>query len=449
MTDTTIDPQLLGRFDVPTPRYTSYPTALAFEPMDQIPTERVYTVDAPVSLYFHMIYCRSLCWYCACTKTVTRDQSKGARYVDRLLRELDLRTEQIGDRPVVQLHLGGGTPTFFTAEELATLARTVRANFDVAPDAEFSVEIDPRELSDEQVSALAEGGFSRASLGVQDHNPAVQTAIHREQPYEMTANAVERLRKAGIGAINFDLVYGLPFQTPESFRRTVADVAALAPDRLAVYSYAHVPWAAPAQKLLTRRTELPGADAKIAMFVTAAEELADAGYDHIGMDHFATPDDALSQALRDGTLRRNFMGYTTHRGVDIHGFGASAISQTPTTYFQNERELGRWEQRIDAGETPTLRGLKLGPEDRLRRDAIMSVMCSNGLDLATIGDRYGIDGATYFAGALAALDELAVDGLVEREGTRVRVTRKGRFLVRNIARVFDANQELQGFSKAI
>ena len=396
-----------------------------------------------------MVYCRALCWYCACNKVVTRRQSKSGLYLDRLLAELELRAESLEHRPIVQMHLGGGTPTFFTATDLEALARFVRSRLDVVDDAELSIEIDPRELDDDQIAALADTGFTRASLGVQDHDPRVQEAIHRIQPYEMTQSAVDRLRNAGIGAINVDLVYGLPHQTEASFRETVRDVIALEPDRLAIYSYAHVPWAAPAQKLLTRDTELPGADAKIAMFLAAAELLADHGYVHIGMDHFARPDDSLSEALREGTLRRNFMGYTTHRGVDIHGFGASAISQTPNTYFQNARELAEWEERVSSGETPVIRGYRLSTEDRLRRDAIMSVMCSNRLDFSSIGDPYDIDGLDFFATSFDALEQLADDGLVRMEDGILDVTAKGRFLVRNVAHTLDTRRELRGFSKAI
>lgn len=444
-----LTPELLARYNVPTPRYTSYPTALAFEPMEP---PRPTTADAgrPVSLYFHMIFCRSMCWYCACTKEITHSTSRGGQYLDRLLGELELRADWLHHRPIVQMHLGGGTPTFFTSAELEALTRFVRYRFDVSPDAELSIEIDPREVSDEQIDALARSGYRRASLGVQDHEPTVQAAINRHQPYEMTAGVTRRLRAAGIDAVNFDLVYGLPHQTPESFRRTVEDVADLEPNRLAIYSYAHVPWAAPSQKLLTRNAELPGPAAKIEMFLAAAEVLLERGYRHIGMDHFARAEDTLTTALDEGSLQRNFMGYTTHRGIDIHAFGASAISQTRDTYFQNPRELSAWEAAIDAQQLPATRGITLTLEDEVRRAAIMGIMCSQNVDLTTLGEPFGVDAVAMLGPDLAALEPLARDGLVEVHGTQVRVTPLGRFLVRNVAAVFDArSRAVEGYSRAV
>lgn len=445
-----IDAKLLRKYDVPVPRYTSYPTALSFEPMTDVPEPSFGADSGPVSLYFHLPFCRKLCWYCACTKVISGRQSKSGTYLDRLFNEMELRLDSLADRDVVQLHLGGGTPTFFLAEELEALARWVRARLAVSADADFSIEIDPRELNDEQVVTLAKVGFNRASLGVQDHDPRVQKAINRHQPREMTQSAVERLRDAGISALNFDLVYGLPFQTVDSFRKTIEDVIALGPDRLAVYSYAHVPWAAPAQKLVTRDTELPGVDEKIGMFLEATRLLTDAGFVHIGMDHFARPDDDLSTSLQAGTLRRNFMGYTTHRGVDIQAFGASAISQTQDAYFQNHREIAQWEESVDAGEAPVFRGFELDHDDRVRRDVIMQVMCSNRVDLDQVGAKWGIDAHDYFAEELSELDSLAADGLIEADAKGFVVTATGRFLVRNVAATFDARRRSQsGFSKAI
>ena len=440
--------QLLQRYDVPTPRYTSYPTALAFEPMTEFPE---HDTSGPVSLYFHMVFCRSLCWYCACTKEITRTQSRSGRYLDRLLGELELRADTLAGRPIVSMHLGGGTPTFFTAVELDALARFVGDRFELADDAELSIEIDPRELADAQVEVLAEAGFTRASLGVQDHDPRVQAAIHRHQPFEMTADAVARLRAAGIDAINVDLVYGLPHQTPERFRRTCEEVASLEPNRLAVYSYAHVPWIAPAQKLVTRSAELPDAEAKIAMFLEATDVFQSQGYRHIGMDHFALADDTLTRALDSGTMQRNFMGYTTHRGVDICGIGVSAISQTGDAYIQNARELTEWEAAIDAGQIPCTRGIQLTREDQLRREIVMKIMCSNEVDIDAIATRYDVDDpAIFFAKELEALGPLVEDGLVRRRDMRLEVTQLGRFLVRNIAATFDTSRrEHQGYSRAV
>ena len=444
-----ITEDMLARYDVPVPRYTSYPPALAFEPLDAPPELEGDERNRPLSLYFHMMFCRQLCWYCACNKKVERRQARSGAYLDRLLSELEMRAPWVEHRSIVQMHLGGGTPTFFTATELDALTRFVRQRFDVDSGAELSIEIDPRELDDEHVDVLAASGYNRASLGVQDHDPRVQAAINREQPRQMTADAVRRLRNVGIDQINVDLVYGLPHQTVDSFRRTVEEVIDLRPDRLAIYAYAHVPWVAPAQKLLTRDTALPDRAVKLGMFAAAVDVLVAAGYEHIGMDHFARMDDPLAIARREGTMRRNFMGYTTHRGVDIQAFGASAISQTATTYFQNVRDLEPWEQAIDAGEHPVARGLRLREEDQLRREIIMGVMCSHVVDFATIGEPWGVDARPILRSAESALAPFIADNLVEVRGDCVSVTETGRFLVRNIAAAFDVDRSAEGYSRAV
>jgi oxygen-independent coproporphyrinogen-3 oxidase len=447
-------PRLAKRFNVPTPRYTSYPTALGFEDVD---ADEVWSrelredSDAPVSLYFHLPFCRKLCWYCACSKTITKNQARSGEYLQRLLRELELKRERLKGRELVQLHLGGGTPSFFTGEELYELVARSRELLNARADAEFSIEIDPRELSEQQVQWLARAGFNRASLGVQDHAPSVQKIINREQPYEMTRNAVQWLREAGIGSVNFDLVYGLPGQTTESFQQTMNDIMELRPERLAVYSYAHVPWVAPAQKLL-ERARIPGPDEKLALFDIAAENLLDAGYEFVGMDHFALPDDELAVSSRENRLHRNFMGYTTRPDAELHGLGATAISQTDGQYFQNERELQDWEQRIDAGELPIVKGVQLNEEDQRRRAIIMAIMCRTAFRFAELR---GIDSAHSFeedfADELDALDEFVKAGLVERTAHGLKILPTGRFFVRNIARVFDAysSAHKDRFSKAV
>lgn len=448
------DLELSKRFNVPTPRYTSYPTALSFEDFDASEVwhhERAGQSDSPLSLYFHMPFCRKLCWYCACSKVITGNQELSSAYLDRLFKELDLKRDLLAGRPLIQMHLGGGTPSFFTGEELARLVERVRDLVSMEADAELSIEIDPRELSREQVQWIAEAGFNRASLGVQDHNPEVQKLIHREQPYEMTRAAAEWLREAGIERLNFDLIYGLPGQTPESFNETINDVIGLSPDRLAVYSYAHVPWVAPAQKLL-ERAHIPGPDEKIELFGLATRRLLEAGYEFIGIDHFAKPDDELAVAARDDTLHRNFMGYTTRRGAELHGIGVTSISQTADQYFQNERELEDWEAAIDSGKLPIVRGVRLDEDDQMRRSVIMAIMCRAHV---RFDDVVGIESAAefrqVFEDELASLDEFENEGLVKIRQEEIEILPLGRFFVRNIARVFDGRSGGGGqrFSKAI
>lgn len=447
-----IDFQHLKEFDVPVPRYTSYPTALSLtecKAQEVVEFENVRRPDGPVSLYFHLPFCQSLCWYCACTKIITNDRSKSRVYLERVRKELQLKKAWFEGRKMTQLHLGGGTPTFMTTDELAELLQMTREVIEWAEDAEIGIEIDPRTLDEGDAFKLAEAGFNRASLGVQDHDPKVQRAIHRIQPLEQTRAAVESLRAAGFGSINMDLIYGLPVQTLESFNQTIEDVIALRPDRLAIYSYAHVPWAAPAQKILETRYGLPSADEKIQLFLLAAQKLDDAGYVHIGMDHFALPEDSLSKALHDQTLRRNFQGYSTQAGVEIHGFGMSSISQTDRQYFQNAKELEDWEAAIDFDALPVIKRVVLSEEDALRRDIIMAIMCSAKLDLDALSGAYGWS-ADDFQDEWSQLRVMQDKGLVELEGSTLQVTPVGRFFVRNIAAIFDTYRAAQkGFSKAI
>jgi oxygen-independent coproporphyrinogen-3 oxidase len=437
-----VDLDLLRRYDVPAPRYTSYPTALQFD--TSLDADAVghhmakrQAGGRPVSLYVHLPFCRSLCWYCACTRVISKNRDDAADYVDRLVEEIKLRSEWVGDAPVVQIHLGGGTPTFLPPKQILRLGRTMRRVFDVCDDAELAVEIDPRECTDAHIDALRDIGFNRASVGVQDNNERVQRAIHRVQPWETTLQVTDTLREAGFDSINYDLIYGLPHQTPETFGRTLDDVVEADPDRLAVYSYAHVPWVNPAQKHL-EGDALPGPDTKLALLKHAIERLGDAGYRYIGMDHFARPDDELSRALDEGTLRRNFQGYSTGQGVDIHGFGMSAISQTDGMYFQNRKELPVYEEHIDQGDIPIFRGVTLTRDDRIRRRTIEHLMCRRELNFDALSQEHGIDFQDYFADALRELTDLEDDGLVELSSEALRITDRGRLFLRNIAMPFDA-----------
>jgi oxygen-independent coproporphyrinogen III oxidase len=350
----------------------------------------------------------------------------------------------------VQLHLGGGTPTFLLPAELRALGASLRARFAFADGAEASVEIDPRRLTQEHVAALREAGFTRASIGVQDHDPAVQRAINRVQPAEQTAEVVAWLRAAGFASINVDLIYGLPHQTEASFGRTLRDVLTLQPDRLAVFSYAHVPWIKPAQHLL-ETDALPGTALKLALLEVTVETLCGAGYEYIGMDHFARTDDELAVAQRRGSLHRNFQGYTTHGDADLYGFGLSAISSAEGAYWQNEKTLDRYETSLAAGRLPYARGYLLTQDDYLRRELITRLMCDMRLDFAALSARLGLDATDYFARELRSLADLEADGLVELSNTGLEVTTAGRLLVRVIAMRFDAYTALakDRYSRAI
>jgi oxygen-independent coproporphyrinogen-3 oxidase len=436
-----VDIDLLKKYNVAGPRYTSYPTALHFDEQVDAATVRRRLVEQldrsrPMSLYFHLPFCRRLCWYCACTKVITGDRSKSRDYLELLEREMSLRDEITAGRPVVQMHFGGGTPTFLSADEIRLLGERIHEHFDFDRHAEISVEIDPREFDPAKAKALAEIGFNRASLGIQDSNPEVQQAINRIQPMDQNRQTVSWLRATGINSINVDLIYGLPHQTLESFERTIDDVLELDPDRFAIYSYAHVPWVNPAQKHL-EKTGLPSADTKLQLLKLVIERLCAEGYVYIGMDHFARPDDELAVAQRTGKLQRNFQGYSTWGGTEIMAYGMSAISQSEDMYFQNYKGLDDYGQALQAGQGPAYRGVILSEEDRIRRQAIMEVMCRAQVDYAAMSEQMGIDFASYFAEDIASLDELEADGLVRRHPDRLEITETGRLFIRNIAMKFD------------
>jgi oxygen-independent coproporphyrinogen-3 oxidase len=439
-----VDLDLVRKYNVPGPRYTSYPPATHFS--DRVTPEQILeavrannTTARDLSLYFHLPFCYSLCWYCGCTTVITTQQGQSGTYLDHLRKELALLTPMLHrDRRVVQLHFGGGSPTFMLPEELRALGRLIHEHFTLDERAEAGVEIDPRRLTRDHVVALREAGFNRASLGVQDHNPIVQKAVHRIQPYEITKQSVDWVREAGFESINIDLIYGLPHQTPESFERTLDEVLTLKPDRFAVFNYAYVPWIKPAQKIIKEET-LPSADTKLAILKLTIEKLTREGFVYIGMDHFARADDELAVAQRQKTLQRNFQGYSTRGGADIYAFGMSSISQAGDAYWQNEKELPAYYAALDAGRLPITKGYLLTEDDRIRRHTIMRLMCDLSLDYAAQSSALGLDFAAYFAKELASLDDLAADGLLERSATGLTVTNRGRLLVRNIAMRFDAH----------
>ncbi|MDP1581357.1 MAG: oxygen-independent coproporphyrinogen III oxidase [Candidatus Didemnitutus sp.] len=457
---TAIEPalELVRKYNIPGPRYTSYPTAPQFSA--EIDRTALLTevkrdnadASTPLSLYFHLPFCESLCWYCGCNTVITRRLASAGEYVDLLIKELELTAPLLDPRrPVTQLHFGGGTPTFLPPAEIDRLAHAIHRLFTFSADAEISVEIDPRRLTQEHVAAFRRLGCNRASLGVQDTNPQVQVAIHRWQPLELTTQAIAWLRAAGYQSVSVDLIYGLPLQTTESFAQTLDEVIALNPDRLAVFSYAHVPWIKPAQKIFDDRQQLPTTEVKLAMLNTATQKLVAAGYAQIGMDHFARPEDELAVAFVEGTLHRNFQGYTTRAGASLYGFGMSSISQTDGSFRQNYKDLPEYIDAINAGRLPIERGYLLSEDDRRRRTIVTDIMCARGLDFARLSQQLGLDFAATYATELNGLDDLVADGLVVRSESGIDVTPLGRLFVRIIAMRFDAHlaKQRSGFSKVV
>jgi oxygen-independent coproporphyrinogen-3 oxidase len=439
-----LDFDLIRKYSIPGPRYTSYPAATQFTTdLASLKLDDAIAADnqagsGPLSLYFHLPFCETRCWFCGRTTVITRNHGAAGDYLEGLAKEMALVAGRIDrQRVVTQVHLGGGTPTFFPPDDLRRLGELVHSHFNVPAGTEFSVEIDPRRLTHDHVVALAAIGANRASLGVQDTDPRVQLAIHRFQPHQLNHQAFQWLREHGFGSINVDLIQGLPRQSTESFGRTVDDVLGLQPDRLSVFSYAHVPWIKPAQKILEDQG-LPGPDEKLSMYAIAHSKLTDAGYVDIGLDHFARPDDALAKAQAAGALHRNFQGYSTHAGASLYGFGLSAISSTNDTYRQNHRTLPAWRAAVDAGQLPYDRGLRLNPEDLRRRVIVMRVMCDRRLDFTALSSELGVEFGSTYAAELASLSDLESDGIIRRTPAGFEVTPVGAPLLRVVAMRFDA-----------
>ena len=448
---------LVKKYNVPGPRYTSYPPATQFS--DQVSRDtllqniRANNESAgDLSLYFHLPFCQTLCWFCGCTTVITTQQGQSAAYLKYIEKELDLMGQFLNPkRKAVQLHFGGGTPTFLLPEEIRALGRLIQSRFQLAADIEAGVEVDPRRLTRDHIEALGEAGFNRASMGVQDNNPVVQKAIHRIQPFEETKSAVDWIRGAGFKSVNIDLIYGLPYQTPDSFEKTLDEVLTLRPDRFAIFNYAHVPWLKPAQRIFTEGI-LPSAETKLELLKLTIEKLTSSGYAYIGMDHFALTGDELAIAQRQKTLQRNFQGYSTRGGADIYAFGMSSISQTDGIYWQNYKELPAYYAELDHGKPPIARGYLLTADDKIRRTTIMRLMCDLSLDFADMSEKLAIDFEHYFARELASLADLEADGLIERTPRGLNVTDLGRLLIRNIAMRFDAYlpaEKERRFSKTI
>lgn len=451
--DTSASPvtkELLLKYNTAGPRYTSYPTAPVWQDSYDAQTHeqtirqtnsRTEPNPHPLSIYTHLPFCEQRCLFCGCNVVITKQRDQAEKYLGYLFKEMETIAGWMDrSRPVVQFHWGGGTPTYLSEEQMERLFRFQTSLFPLSPDAEVAIEVDPRVTTPEQLNVLRELGFNRISLGVQDFNPQVQETIHRVQPLDMTTATVEHCRALGFEGLNFDLIYGLPFQTVESFTQTVQEVIALSPDRIALYSYAHVPWLSPHQTQIPENA-LPETETKFRILQTALQLLTEAGYLYIGMDHFAKPQDELGQALQKGTLHRNFMGYTVQQGhlpSDLYGFGVSAISGLQGQFAQNWRKLSQYYEALDNNRIPVMRGYVLSDEDKLRQQVILAILCQGRIDYANVNQQFGIDFKTHFAEALQQLAVPAEDGLVVLNSDSLLVTPVGRMFSRNLAMPFDA-----------
>ncbi|MDS1141217.1 oxygen-independent coproporphyrinogen III oxidase [Pusillimonas sp. SM2304] len=442
--DIEISETLIRRFDSSGPRYTSYPTADRFNAgfteaayLGYLGQRAAAASNPLLSVYVHLPFCESLCYFCACNKIITQDHGRSAEYLRYLDKEMALAARHLGaDRKTGQLHLGGGTPTFLSAAELTQLMDMIRRHVEFTPDAELGVEIDPRTVNDATLGLLAGLGFNRTSFGVQDFDPDVQAAVNRIQPLTMVEAALNASRKAGFQSVNIDLIYGLPKQTLASFDRTLDEVVRLSPDRIALYNYAHLPSRFKAQRLI-KAEDLPSAEARLQIFLMSMRRLLEAGYVYIGLDHFAKPDDELNQARLDKSLHRNFQGYTTRAEYDLIGFGVSAIGKIGRSYSQSVRSVNAYYKHLDEGRLPIERGFELSDDDVLRRQIIMTLMCSMPLDYQAIRQAHGIDFPDYFKAELERLAQFEEAGLLKKDESGLCITPKGRLFVRAIGMVFD------------
>ncbi|MCK6427360.1 MAG: oxygen-independent coproporphyrinogen III oxidase [Burkholderiaceae bacterium] len=458
-----LDDDLLRRMDVPGPRYTSYPTADRFveafgpeqyqQALQQRVSGGVAGAGGPLSLYVHIPFCESVCYYCACNKIVTRDHGRAGAYLDALRHEMDLVTQVLGrEQPVSQLHFGGGTPTFLSDAELSQLMGMLRQHVQMLPQGEFSIEVDPRTVTRARLAHLKELGFNRLSFGVQDFDAQVQQAVHRIQPADQVHELMRAARELGFHSINVDLIYGLPKQSPESFERTVREVASLRPDRIAMYGYAHLPTRFKPQRRIPIEI-LPSGGDRIGMLSRAIAGFIAHGYQYIGMDHFALPDDPLAQAKRQGRLHRNFQGYSTQPDCDLVALGVSAISRVGPTYSQNAKTLDDYYDLLKRGNLPVVRGLALSRDDLVRRAVIMSIMCHGRLSYESVALAHLIDVPSYFAAEIESLQEHADAGLLKLDADGFELTPLGWYFVRYIAMVFDryvrSDRARERFSKVI
>lgn len=437
--------ELIRKYDRPGPRYTSYPPAPVFsaeygpkEHLSAIQSVESSPQNQDLSLYFHIPFCDTLCYFCGCTTVITHDRGRMEEYIRYLKTEIDLLAARLNPgRRVVQMHWGGGSPTYLTPAQIRDLGSHIRKSFRFDEDAEVSVEVDPRELMYDHLLSLREAGFNRMSVGVQDFDPIVQKAVNRVQSEFITRQAIDWSRELGFTGLNIDLIYGLPFQTASSFEKTLSRVCGMFPERIAVYNFAYVPRIKPHQRVI-RPEDLPSPESKLELLFSTIGRLSEAGYDYIGMDHFARPDDELARAQRNGTLRRNFQGYSTRAGSDMYGLGMSAISHFGTYYGQNAKTLQEYYRAIDAGTFATRVGYRMTPDDQLRKSVIMRLMCDLQLDTVRLGKEFEIHFDEYFREALEKLRPLIDDGLVTRTPELLTVTSPGRLFLRNIAMCFDA-----------
>lgn len=460
LTKLDFDAAMIARHDGSGPRYTSYPTADRFKPgsvsgqyVEALRQRDAGHPEAPLSIYVHIPFCDTVCYYCACNKIVTKHKFKADPYLDDLETEISLIRRLFHKAPVVsQLHFGGGTPTFLSNAQMERLLAMLHANFRFADDAECSVEIDPRRLEPGVLKLMAAYGFNRMSLGVQDLDESVQKAINRIQPAEVTEKVLGEARALGYKSINMDLIYGLPLQSVNTMYRTLKTVLAWRPDRIALYSYAHLPDRFKPQRRIDN-SAIPSPQEKLAMLKLAVTTLLDAGYVYVGMDHFALPDDELATSLNEGSLQRNFQGYSTRADCDLIALGVSAISRIGHVYAQNARTLEEYHEMLERGELPLIRGLVMSRDDEIRRDAIHSLLCQSKLSFFDVGQTWGIDAQQYFAQDLQTLSDLQSDGLVEINDEQVSITPKGRFLSRVVAMRFDKylrmGQPMARYSKVI
>jgi oxygen-independent coproporphyrinogen III oxidase len=439
--DLEVSEEFLAKYNCPGPRYTSYPTAPVwgddFGPQDlERNFQAAEEAATPVSLYMHIPFCESLCLFCGCTVTIEKNKSAAVPYLESLEREIDTVSRHVSrKRPVTQFHWGGGTPTYLSPEQAEELFEFTRERFQFAPDCEIGIEIDPRVTTLRHLETLHRLGFNRLSMGVQDFNPLVQKTVHRMQPFEMTRDLVLAARQLGFASLNLDLIYGLPLQTAQSFGKTVEMVLELDPDRVAMFSYAHVPWMKKQQGAFEGR--LPEGAEKFRIFRIGLQKFCEAGYLYIGMDHFARPSDELAIAQRQRTLHRNFQGYTTHASADLYGMGNSAISGIGAAYAQNVRDVPGYQSAIASRGLATMRGYRLSPDDLLRRDVIGRLLCHTVIRKSEVKEKFGIRFDDYFTGELAALESCRADGLVQFFPDEIRTTPLGRIFIRNVAMLFD------------
>ncbi len=440
MSGCVFDEALIQKYNLQGPRYTSYPTALEFTPIQEgVEQEILQTRDSRIglSLYFHIPFCRHLCYYCACNKIITKKNADSGNYLAYLFQEIAHKRALLKGAPTVeQVHLGGGTPTFLSDEELVSLWRFLKEKFVFDAAGDYSVEIDPREIRPTTLATLKELGVNRLSFGVQDLDETVQIAVNRVQPLALIEQVMTQARALGFDSINIDLIYGLPHQTPASMARTIEEIIKLNPDRLSVFNYAHLPERFSSQRKINE-ADLPSASDKLLMLSNIITALMMAGYHYIGIDHFARPEDALAKAQAKGCLHRNFQGYTTLGHLDLLGFGVSAISQIGAHILQNDTDLSLYQQKIAQNTLPAAKHIKASLGDQLRGYVIMNLLCHDYMDFLDINHRFGIDPVTYFADELAQLADMKQDALVDIDAKGVRILPKGRLLGRNVAMVFD------------